>query len=98
MRRTAVFVTALAAAAVVLSACASEPGGSPPAPSRSAMSEPVDDGPIGLVGLWRVADAEGEGSDVWLRLDAGEFQLWRDCGMIMGSWRAGRELIAASTY
>ena len=45
---------------------------------------------LGLVNLWRVAGAEGEDADTWLRLDAQEFQLWRDCGMITGSWKAVR--------
>ncbi|MHA6694193.1 META domain-containing protein [Homoserinimonas sp. A520] len=43
---------------------------------------------LGLVNLWRVTGAEGEREATWLRLDANEFQLWRDCGMINGSWAA----------
>lgn len=54
------------------------------------IGEPVDgeSAALGLVNLWRVTGAEGEGERTWLRLDANEFQLWRDCGMINGSWRA----------
>jgi hypothetical protein len=33
-----------------------------------------------------------------LRLDAQEFQLWRDCGMIMGSWRATDTLFLGSVH
>ncbi|WP_194410149.1 hypothetical protein [Microbacterium cremeum] len=98
MRRTPVFVAALAIA-LALSACASGPGGPPPSGPSVVPSAPhAEGGPIDLVGLWRVADAAGEADATWLRLDAGEFQLWRDCGMVMGSWRAGHELIAAFAY
>lgn len=93
MRRIAALLVVVAALAT---GCSSPPVAAPrdlPTPPP-----PAEGGPIDLVGLWRVADAEGEGPAVWLRLDAGEFQLWRDCGMIRGSWRAGGELIAASTY
>lgn len=70
-----------------------------------AASPPVSTGPgggesaaIGLVNLWRVTDAAGETAETWLRLDASEFQLWRDCGMIMGSWRATDSLFLASVH
>ena len=48
--------------------------------------------------LWRVAGAEGEAADTWLRLDAQEFQLWRDCGMITGSWKASAGLFLAAAW
>jgi len=51
-----------------------------------------DSGAIGLVNLWRVSGAVGEAPNTWLRLDASEFQLWRDCGMISGSWAASGTL------
>jgi heat shock protein HslJ len=53
---------------------------------------------VGLVNLWRVAGAEGEAADTWLRLDARQFQLWRDCGMITGSWTASAGLFLAAPW
>lgn len=53
-------------------------------------------GAIGLVNLWRVSGAEGESPDTWLRLDAGEFQLWRACGMLSGSWAASATRLVAA--
>ncbi|MEX1079056.1 MAG: hypothetical protein WED09_08115 [Homoserinimonas sp.] len=88
-----------AVAVLLLSGCASQPpvDDEPPA-SPPMFAEPGvgESDALGLVNLWRVSDAEGEGDETWLRLDANEFQLWRDCGMIMGSWRASNELFLAS--
>lgn len=53
---------------------------------------------LGLVNLWRVSGVAEEEVDTWLRLDAGSFQLWRDCGMIDGAWRTTETLFLASTY
>ncbi|HEY9523474.1 MAG TPA: hypothetical protein VIR33_09545 [Thermopolyspora sp.] len=53
---------------------------------------------LGLVNLWRVTGAEGEAADTWLRLDAQEFQLWRHCGMITGSWKASSGLFLAAAW
>lgn len=53
---------------------------------------------LGLVNLWRVTGAEGEGEATWLRLDAQEFQLWRDCGMINGSWSATDTLFLGEAW
>ena len=53
---------------------------------------------LGLVNLWRVTGAEGEDAATWLRLDAQEFQLWRDCGMITGSWKASSDLFLAAAW
>src|SRR5215207_4063500 len=86
--------------AALLAGCAGNP-----TPSDAPDSPPVT-GPgasdvsqaLGLIGLWRVSDATGEEPDTWLRLDAVEFQLWRDCGMIMGSWSAGEEAFIASPH
>ncbi|HEY8721416.1 hypothetical protein [Pengzhenrongella sp.] len=56
--------------------------------------------PLGVVtlslNLWRVSDAAGEAPDTWLRIDLGEFQLWRHCGMISGSWSATDTLFLTS--
>ncbi len=91
------------AALLALTGCAGQPGGPPNSPNPDApplMGTPADgeSEAIGLVNLWRVTGAEGETDPVWLRLDAGEFQLWRDCGMIMGSWRASDTLLIASPF
>jgi hypothetical protein len=53
-------------------------------------------GDVALVNLWRVSGAVGETPNTWLRLDASEFQLWRDCGMLSGSWAASGTRLVAS--
>ena len=53
--------------------------------------------PLGLVNLWRVSGAEGEGVDTWLRVDALHFELWRDCGIVSGAWRTNGHMFEAST-
>ena len=88
-----------ALALALLVACGT--GAQPGAPGGG----PRDDGvigtgsdPVGLVGLWRVADAEGEGERTWLRLAAGSYQLWGDCGGFSeGGWRASSRVFVAST-
>ncbi|MBC7591439.1 MAG: hypothetical protein H7226_10405, partial [Salinibacterium sp.] len=77
-------------AVAVLAGC----GSTPPA----AEEVPENSSAVDLVNLWRVTGAEGEAVDTWLRLDAGEFQLWRECGMISGSWRATDSLMLASVF
>jgi hypothetical protein len=98
MKRIAVPLLAV----LLLAGCAGEaPGGSAPNPDSPPMIGEPGDGEsaaLGLVNLWRVTGAEGEGEKTWLRLDANEFRLWRDCGMIMGSWRATDSLFLASTF
>lgn len=61
-----------------------------PSPEESTYSTA-----LGLVNLWRVTNAEGEGPDTWLRLDGDGFDLWRDCGTVSGSWRANDEMFVA---
>ncbi|MFB8230685.1 META domain-containing protein [Cellulosimicrobium sp. NPDC055967] len=60
----------------------------------------VGSDPVGLVGMWRVAGAEGEGPDTWLRLGAGQYMLWGDCGAyVEGGWdAAGRAFVASEPY
>ncbi|GAB3036101.1 hypothetical protein GCM10027052_12820 [Parafrigoribacterium mesophilum] len=92
----------------LLAGCASArsgetpPGGEPPHnPAAPPVAGPGPGGvspAIGLVNLWRVSGAEGEAADTWLRLDAQEFQLWRDCGMITGSWKASSGLFLAAAW
>lgn len=91
-------------AVLLLAGCAGLPGGSNPGgpnPDAPPMIGTPADGEseaIGLVNLWRVSGAEGEADATWLRLDAGEFQLWRACGMITGSWRATDSLFIAAPF
>lgn len=58
------------------------------------VEQPVND-PLGLVNLWRVS-APGEAEDTWLRLEAGTYQLWRDCGFVEGGWEASGTAFVAS--
>ncbi|SDL02197.1 hypothetical protein SAMN05216282_1234 [Cryobacterium psychrotolerans] len=92
----------VAVLALVLTACAQSPSGegnrNPNSPLVAGPGTGAKSTAIGLVNLWRVSGAEGEETDTWLRLDVPEFQLWRDCGMIEGSWRATERLFLASTY
>ncbi|WP_156743207.1 hypothetical protein [Occultella aeris] len=77
-----------------------DPGdGAQPSDSTGTTGDPTDTppgDPVDLIDLWRVSGAEGEESDTWLRLEAGQFQLWRDCGMLMGEWAASSTLFLAS--
>jgi hypothetical protein len=103
MKRLA--LAAVLACVPLLTGCAGTPGGQPADPPRNPDAPPVA-GPgaggtsaaRGLVNLWRVVGAEGEAADTWLRLDAQEFQLWRDCGMITGSWKASSQLFLAAAW
>jgi len=70
---------------------------SPAMPAPSVHPGDAPD-PIGLVNLWRVSGAEGEGADTWLRVDATDFQLWRDCGITSGNWQSNGRLFEASTW
>jgi hypothetical protein len=62
----------------------------PAAPGGAAApaATPVD--PLALVGSWRVTDASGEEQAAVLRL-ARDLSLWRQCGWLMGAWRASPE-------
>jgi hypothetical protein len=89
--------------AALLAGCAGNPTPpetpeSPPVTAPAAPGAAGESQALGLVGLWRVSGAANEQPDAWLRLDAVEFQLWRDCGMIMGSWTAGEAAFIASTH
>lgn len=76
-----------------------DPGGrnSETPPPTEAGTGP-ESAALGLVNLWRVSGVPEEEVDTWLRLDAGSFQLWRDCGMIDGSWGATETRFLASIY
>jgi hypothetical protein len=81
----------IVALALVLTGCTAQgTGAATPAgagagasPSAAPAADPLD-----LIGLWRVTGAEGEDADTWLRIDAREMQLWRDCGFISWHWAA----------
>ncbi|MBX0300890.1 META domain-containing protein [Cryobacterium sp. 1639] len=82
----------LCAAALLLTGCASDPAGSSPPVGPGSTAESTS---IGLVNVWRVSGVADEEPHTWLRFDAHEFQLWRDCGPISGSWRATDTLFLA---
>lgn len=93
MRRSTLLSLAVPVVSLALLAgCASSPGG---APSESVPSG--ESGAIGLVGMWRV-DAPQESDETWLRLDAGSLELWRDCGIVSGSWQAAESIFIADVY
>jgi len=96
-RTTSSVVAAVASATVVLTSCA-PPGDEPPEGAASAVATSAAPDPVGLVGLWRVTGAEGEGPDTWLRLDGREYQLWRDRGggFVEGGWRAAEGAFVGS--
>lgn len=102
-RRLGLSVAGLTAVlALVLTACAQSPSGqgdrNPDSPPLAGPGPGAESTAVGLVNLWRVSGAEGEEPDTWLRLDVPDFQLWRGCGMIQGSWQATEGLFLASTY
>ncbi|WP_166784010.1 META domain-containing protein [Cryobacterium suzukii] len=87
---------------LAVTACAQAPRGqvdpTPDSPLPASPPGGAESAAIGLVNIWRVSGAADEKPDTWLRLEAPAFQLWRDCGMIDGSWRATESLFLASTY
>jgi hypothetical protein len=87
------------AAALLLAACGPVAGPRPdaasdPSPPLSGSDERPPSASLGLVGLWSVV-ASDETTDTWLRLDAGEFVLWRPCGFVSGSWAASESAFIA---
>ena len=87
---------------MLLAGCAGQAqNGGAPNPDAPPMVGPGGEGEsaaLGLVNLWRVGGAPGETPETWLRFDAQEFQLWRDCGMVNGSWRATETLFLGSVW
>lgn len=73
-------------AALILVGCASQP------PARQGetadTAAQTHSSPVDLVNLWRVTGAAGESAGTWLRIDAQEFHLWRECGTTSGAWSA----------
>lgn len=66
-------------------------------PLAGPQDGPIEPGPLGLIGLWRVSDAPGEWPETWLRIDVSDMQLIRACGPIYLSWRAGSSAFVADT-
>ncbi|MCR2763897.1 hypothetical protein NQ152_10315 [Microbacterium sp. zg.B48] len=93
VRRRGAVVIAAVAVVVTLAGCASAVPR-----ADAALPPPAHGDAVDLVGLWRVSGAEAESPDTWLRLDAGELHLWRECGPLLGSWQAGGGIITASTW
>jgi len=85
-------ITLVAAAALLLTGCTV---GEPRPPEHRADGAPYA---VGLVNLWRVTGVAEEEPDTWLRLETSGFQLWRDCGMINGSWQASDTQFVAGTW
>ena len=102
MRRT---LCILAATLVLLSGCAVEPQPAEPAPIETFT--PADNTETGdaettdavqLVDLWRVTEADGAGTETFLRLDATGLIAWTDCGTAQGSWRASGTAFVADIW
>ena len=94
---------AMAFVVLLVTGCAQSPSDreapNPDFPSRAgADTGGGESAALGLVNLWRVSGVAEEQADTWLRLDAGEFQLWRDCGMIQGAWQATETRFLASVH
>lgn len=98
MRMSRAVLPAVAiAVAGLLAGCGQ--GQSIPAPAEPGPAPDSEETlAIGLVDMWRVSDAEGETADTWLRLDAGDLMLWRECGPLWGSWVATDTLFLADVY
>jgi hypothetical protein len=90
------------AALLLVTGCAGpgagDAGPNPDAPPLVGDPGEGESAALGLVNLWRVSGAEGESEETWLRLEAQEFQLWRDCGMIMGSWVGSETVFLGSAF
>lgn len=91
MRRSA-YVVGAVLIALGMSGCAGsdpapEVGQPAPGPGGGAAG-PGEADPVALIGLWTVKDAEGEAAGTVLRVAPDSLSLWRDCGTLMGGWRA----------
>lgn len=85
----------------VLTGCAGAPAPdasprNPDEPPRVGEGAGGESTALGLINLWRVSDAAGESPATWFRIDVGELQLWRECGMITAAWNSTETLFAAA--
>lgn len=85
-------------AVLLLAGCAGPEQGGDPGQSGGGSDSNFEPSALGLVNLWRVGDAQGETADTWLRLDGRELQLWRECGMVQGSWVASDTLFLGELW
>lgn len=94
-------VLPLALVVLLLAGCASQaPQIGPGADTGPVAGTPLEgeSKALGLVNLWRVSGAAGESEATWLRLEQRELQLWRDCGMITGSWIGNDSLFLSDIW
>lgn len=100
MKRFFLLIAALMAGCMLASCAATPaPGASPrnpDAPPRAGGGAGEESAALGLINLWRVSDAAGESPATWLRIDVGELQLWRGCGMINAAWNSTETLFVAA--
>jgi hypothetical protein len=81
-------VLSLAAACLVVAACGEQPAGGPdPEAGQGGGGSAAEADPVDLIGSWTLAEVAGEGDSV-IRLALNEVRVWRDCGILSGSWRA----------
>lgn len=88
------FLSVPVLATALLAGCATPNPASPTDPGAGGAETSA----VELIGMWRVSDAAGETNETWLRLDGAEFMLWRDCGVISGSWSASEQLFLAGVH
>lgn len=85
----AVLVALLAAGCAGQDSAADRGDSAAPGPAGNATGAgAVDTDPVALIGLWNVTGAEGEQKGAVLRIAPESMSLWRDCGTLMGAWRA----------
>jgi hypothetical protein len=82
MRR---YTVTLVAAGLLLAGCAAQDAAEPPpiAAPAEASTDPVD-----LVGSWTLAELADQSADSVIQLGLHEVRVWRDCGILSGTWRA----------
>jgi hypothetical protein len=85
-------------ATLALGACATTSSTGQGTAEPASSDGVTDSHPADLVGLWRVTGEPGESGDSWMRFDTRSVTVWRDCGVVEGSWRANDELLVADTY
>lgn len=98
-------IIATVAAVVLLATAFVGPDRSAPAaeapgwPDHLASDSAARVDPLDLIGTWQLAGVEDTGDSV-IRLDWYDLQLWRECGVAGGAWRAdhGGQFVAYLSY
>ncbi len=85
---------AVTVAVLLLSGCAQ--AGEPPLSAAPGEGEGADVSAVGLLDVWRVSGAEGEGENTWIKFAPNEFVLWHECAVVFGSFRASGSLLIAN--